>query len=183
MRVVVIQMSPSTVVQDNISCIHRLTDDACQSERPDLVVLPEMWSCLGGDRKTKVVAGEVLPKQGEVDDPGPIYQALQKLAARHRIILHGGSIGERGGDRLFNTTIVFGADGHELCRYRKIHLFDVVTTTGMTYRESDTFDPGDGIALFEAGGVSVGCAICYDLRFPPLFAALREGRTPSGIHG
>ena len=52
------------------------------------------------------------------------------LAAAHRVNIHGGSFLERGPERLFNTSVVFGRDGRELARYRKLHLFDVVTPDG-----------------------------------------------------
>ena len=54
----------------------------------------------------------------------------------HGIVVHGGSFLERGPERLYNTTVVFGPDGQELARYRKLHLFDVVTPDGREYRES-----------------------------------------------
>ena len=88
--------------------------------------------------------------------------------------MHGGSIAERAGDRLFNTTVVFDPDGREMARYRKIHLFDIVTPDGTGYRESATYGSGDEIVTCEADGVKVGCAICYDVRFPELFLALRR---------
>jgi nitrilase len=93
---------------------------------------------------------------------------------RHGITVHGGSIGEREGDHLFNTTLVFGPDGRELARYRKIHLFDVTTPNGQGYRESAMFGAGDAVVTCRADGVNLGLAICYDVRFPELFLALRR---------
>ena len=61
------------------------------------------------------------------------------MARSQRIIVHGGSIGEAGGEKLFNTTVVFDPDGAEIARYRKIHLFDIVTPDGTGYRESATY--------------------------------------------
>ena len=61
-----------------------------------------------------------------------------------------------------------------MARYRKIHLFDIVTPDGTGYRESATSGSGSEIVTYQAGGVKVGCAICYDLRFPELFLALRR---------
>ena len=48
------------------------------------------------------------------------------------------------GERLFNTTRgVRPATGSEIARYRKIHLFDIVTPDGTGYRESATFGAGE----------------------------------------
>ena len=55
-----------------------------------------------------------------------------------------------------------------------MHLFDIVAPDGTGYRESNTYGAGDEVVTYEADGVKVGCAICYDLRFPDLFWKLRE---------
>jgi nitrilase len=88
--------------------------------------------------------------------------------------VHGGSIVERSGEKLFNTTVVFDPSGGEIARYRKIHLFDIVAPDGTGYRESASFGSGTEIVTYEANGTKVGCAICYDVRFPELFLALRR---------
>ena len=75
---------------------------------------------------------------------------------------------------MFNTTVAFDPNGTEIARYRKIHLFDIVTPDGAGYRESATFGAGDEVVTYQANGVTVGCAICYDLRFAELFLALRR---------
>jgi predicted amidohydrolase len=87
---------------------------------------------------------------------GPTYAFLRDLAARHRIVLHGGSYleSEAGGERLYNTTVAFGRDGEELARYRKIHLFDVVTPEGREYRESATVGRGSEIVTYDAGATA-----------------------------
>ncbi len=179
MRVSVIQKSPNHVAADNLGQARDLVHRAVANDHPDLVVLPEMWSCLGGDRGSKWAASEPFPRSSAEPThggtaAGPLYSALRDLAQAERITLHGGSIAERVGDRLCNTTLVFGPQGHELARYRKIHLFDVVTPRGTNYRESEVFDAGNSIATFKVNDVVAGCAICYDLRFPELFARLRD---------
>ena len=75
---------------------------------------------------------------------------------------------------LHNTTVVFDRDGGEVARYRKIHMFDIETPDGVSYRESASFKPGDAVVTYDCEGTTVGCAICYDLRFPYLFQALVE---------
>ena len=99
---------------------------------------------------------------------------MQELAARHGIVLHGGSLIERAGAALYNTTVVFGPDGGELARYRKLHLFDIVTPDGREYRESATFTGGARVVCFDALGTRIGLSICYDLRFPELYVQLAK---------
>ena len=97
-------------------------------------------------------------------------------AIKHRIFVHAGSIMERieGEERIHNTSVVFNREGAEIARYRKIHLFDVTTPDGASYKESQTVKPGDEVVTYDCEGVTVGCSICYDLRFPDLFQALAE---------
>jgi len=174
MRVTVVQMNPGHVKTDNIDQARALIEGATVSDKPDLVSLPEMWTCLGGDRAAKFDQAEELPAPASPAPGGEAYEFLRGLARAHRIHVHGGSIGELAGDRLFNTSVVFDPEGREVARYRKIHLFDIVTPDGQGYRESATFGAGTEVVTFDAGGVRAGCAICYDVRFPELFLALRR---------
>ena len=116
---------------------------------PRLVALPEMWSCLGGDRETKFREAEELPSEGSNAEGGAAYEFLREVARGNAIHVHGGSIAELAGDRLYNTTLIFGPDGQEIARYRKIHLFDIVTPDGQGYRESAVFGAGEQVVTFK----------------------------------
>lgn len=174
MRVSVIQMCSGAQVAPNIEQAAGLIDAAVTADRPDIVALPEVWSSLGGSRADKFAASEALPPAGSNEPGGPAYEFLRSVAREKRIHVHGGSIVERDGERLFNTTLVFDPAGTEIGRYRKIHLFDIVTPDGQGYRESATFGGGADIVTCKVGGTEVGLAICYDVRFPELFLALRR---------
>ncbi len=180
MRAVAIQYSPGADKVCNIAAVEALIEASVGTERPCLVSLPEMWTCLGADRATKLAQSEALPAvhAEAAGGAGPAYRFLSQTARRLGLVLHGGSIGERAGDTLFNTTLVFGPDGLELARYRKIHLFDAVTPGGLGYRESSLFGAGDRVVTCAValphGPLTLGLSICYDLRFPELFLALRR---------
>jgi len=178
MKVALIQMNSQADKAANLAQAKRLIEQAVAEEQPDFVALPEMWTFLSEDDAGKRAAAEPVPG-------GEAYGLLQELAARHRIVLHGGSIIERAGERagierngaaVYNTTVVFDRDGRELARYRKLHLFDIVTPDGKEYRESATFTRGARTVCFDALGTRIGLSICYDLRFPELYAQLaRDG--------
>ncbi len=174
MRVSVVQMSPGHNKAENISQAACLIDGAVTSDRPDMLGLPEIWTCLGGDRAAKFEQAESLPPPDSNEPGGPAYEFLRGIARERRIHVHGGSIAERVGEKLFNTTLVFDQKGHEIARYRKIHLFDITTPDGAGYHESETFGAGEKVVTCDACGVRIGLAICYDLRFPELFSALRR---------
>jgi len=85
-----------------------------------------------------------------------------------------------GDDKLRNTSVLVGPDGELHATYNKLHLFDV-EVEGTVYRESDAEAPGDEEVVADAGGLRIGMAVCYDLRFPELFRimALRGARAIS----
>ena len=169
MKVSLIQMNSISDKAANIAAAKALIERAVTEEKPDWVLLPEQFDWAGGKRGDKLANCETLPG-------GPAYAMAQTMAKTHRIFLHAGSIMERvaGEDRIHNTTVVFNREGEEIARYRKIHLFDVTTPDGVPYRESETVKPGDAVVTYDCEGVTVGCSICYDLRFPDLFLALAE---------
>ena len=63
----------------------------------------------------------------------------------------------------------------KFARYDKMHLFDVDLPTGESWRESNTYSAGNGAVLVNGTPVGkLGLTICYDLRFPTLFARIAE---------
>ncbi len=167
MKVSLIQMNSGSDKRANLASAEALIERAVSEDRPDWVLLPEVFDFMGGDRRAKREAAETLPD-------GPAYRMLQGLASRHGIHVHAGSILEAipGEDRIANTTLAFDRAGREVARYRKIHLFDITTPDGVDYKESAAIRPGDAVVTYPCEDVIVGCAICYDLRFPALFQAL-----------
>ena len=174
MKVTVVQMNSGANKDDNIAQARRLIENAVDQDRPDIVSLPEVWDSLGGDRATRMANAEHLPLKGSNEPGGPAYEFLRETARAAKVHVHGGSIIEQGPEKLLNTTVVFNPEGTEIARYRKMHMFDIVGPDGTGYRESNAYDAGDDIVTYEANGVKVGCAICYDVRFPDLFWELRK---------
>jgi nitrilase len=172
MRVTVIQMNQGSDKPANIAQARRLIEGALAADRPDLITLPETWTNLGGGREARAAAAELLPEPG--GSGGPAYEFLREVARANAIHVHGGSMIEQGPEKLFNTSVVFDPDGREIARYRKIHLFDITGPDGTGYRESALYGGGDALVTFEAGGVRFGCTICYDMRFPEQYLALRR---------
>ena len=139
--------------------------DKLAGQGADLVVLPEMFHFLGPD--------EQKPSQAE-PIPGPCIDRLQQKAKEKRIFLHCGSLLEKDGGKIYNSTVVFNRRGEQVAFYRKIHLFDVEIQGGIVYRESAVVTPGKDITTFDCEGVTIGLSICYDLRFPELYRRLAD---------
>jgi predicted amidohydrolase len=174
MRISVIQMTPTPDLQRNVDQARALLTACIREDRPDMVCLPECWTCIGADAATTRASAEALPTPGSGGRGGTAYEFLRGIAREHGIAVHGGSIGELDDGRLFNTTVAFDREGRETARYRKIHMADFTGPDGTRYGESDLYGAGDRTVVFDAGELKAGCAICYDLRFPELFHALRR---------
>jgi len=165
-KVALVQLNGHPEKARNLEAVERLVDEVCAAEAPELVALPEMVTSIGARREARLAAAETFPD-------GEMYGLLQGLARRHGVALHGGSLLEAGPEgKCFNTTVVFGPDGSERARYRKIHLFDITTPSGKVFRESDNFAAGREVVTTPALGTTLGLSICYDLRFPELYQAL-----------
>ena len=164
MKLGLIQMNVGSDKIANLQKAARLVDELVAKSAPDWVALPEMFDYAGTDKR----------ENAEILGEGPAYKCAQALARKHSITLHAGSFHEQRGDaRISNTSVVFNGEGEQIARYRKLHLFDIVTPSGISYAESAQIAPGDEVVTYEAGGLMFGAAICYDLRFPDLFQALR----------
>ena len=162
MRVALLQLNSRDDKSANIATITRLFEEKIAGRDVDLVAAPEYSTFLGGLREEQWAAAETFPD-------GEGYRALQGLAKTYGVAVHTGSMIERDGNKHYNTSVVFGPDGTELARYRKIHLFDVETPGGHVFRESDVIDRGGEIVDFTFDGHKFGCSICYDMRFSELY--------------
>jgi predicted amidohydrolase len=134
-----------------------------------MLFTPEMSGLL--DRDGARAASKL--RREEEDE---VLSACQAAAAAHGIWLHLGSLAVRNsGDRLSNRGFVIDPGGSIRARYDKIHLFDVDLPTGESWRESSVYRPGSGAAVVDGTPAgTLGLSICYDLRFPDLFARLAE---------
>ena len=169
MKISVIQTNSVHDKARNIGQVKTLIEAAVAADRPDVVVLPEVWNYRGGSTADKLANADEIPG-------GAAYEALQMLARTHKVWVHGGSLVEKipGGAQVYNTTCVFNREGREVARYRKIHMFDITAPDGTPYNESASVKAGDEVVLYDLEGLKVGCSICYDMRFAELYITLAQ---------
>jgi len=170
MKVINIQLTSVPNVDQNLTAIESYLVSCGTDINGSVVVLPECCVYFGGRDNHNLKLAEQL---GE----GPIQSALKGLAKRFSCYLVAGSVPTKttAQNKYANTCFVYSPSGELLCHYQKIHLFDVdVSDNTKSYRESDTTEAGDEIITFDTPWGRVGVAICYDLRFPALFQALRD---------
>lgn len=167
MKVAVIQMNAQNDKAANVRKAFALLERAVATERPDLIVLPENFTSYSTDPAVMAANAEAMPG-------GAVYEALSRFARDHKVAIHAGSMSEKAAGKPFNTSLVFDRDGREIARYRKIHRFDITAPDGTAYFESAVVGGGSAVVTYELDGFTIGCAICFDLRFGELFRALTD---------
>ncbi|SFR69840.1 carbon-nitrogen family hydrolase [Halogeometricum limi] len=157
MNVAAVQIPAAESVEANVErAVSRVR--AAAEKGAELVVLPEMWN-------VGYFAFDAYEAAAEPVD-GPTATRLSELAAELGIHLHGGSIVERDGGDLYNTSLLFDPAGDRIATYRKVHLF------GYESEESAILTPGEDVVAADTELGTVGLTTCYDLRFPELYRQL-----------
>ncbi|HBQ26058.1 MAG TPA: carbon-nitrogen hydrolase [Syntrophomonas sp.] len=166
-KIGVIQMSVTDDKDANLKKAKAMIIEACQ-QGAQLVVLPEVFN--------SPYQTELFPNYAE-PYPGETTRLLSSLAAKHEVLLVGGSIIEKDADgQLYNSSFVFDEKGQLLGRHRKVHLFDINLPDKITFRESDTLNSGNSITVIRHQRLCFSIMICYDFRFPELArTAVLEG--------
>lgn len=166
-KVAAIQMASGPNIAGNLDEASRLIAKAAE-QGARLVVLPEFFAIMGMSEQDKVVARE-QPGQG------PIQSFLSETARRHKIWLVGGSIplAASAPDKVLNSCLMFDDRGEQVARYDKIHLFSL-ELGNERYDEARTIEPGNQVVVVDSPFGRIGLAVCYDLRFPELFRAMRD---------
>jgi nitrilase len=106
--------------------------------------------------------------ENAVEVPGPITQRLADTAARHQMVLVVG-VNERDGGSLYNTQLIFDADGSLLLKRRKIT---------PSYHERMIWGQGDGsgFRVAQTAVGRVGALACWEHYNPLARFALMEER-------
>ena len=135
----------------------------------EILFTPEMSGLL--DRDSARAGKNLRPEDNDV-----VLAAAREAARRNHIWVSVGSLAVLGDEgKVANRAFVIDREGVIRARYDKMHLFDVDLPTGESWRESNTYSPGHGAVLVNGTPVGkLGLTICYDLRFPLLFARLAE---------
>lgn len=166
-KVAAIQMASGPNVAGNLNEARRLIEKAA-AQGARLVVLPEYFPIMGMADTDKLAVRE---QPGS----GTIQNFLSEMARQHKIWLVGGSIplAASSPDKVLNTCLLFDDQGRQVARYDKIHLFNL-DLGNEHYRETNTIEPGKKVVVADSPFGRIGLAVCYDLRFPELFRAMKD---------
>ncbi len=130
--------------------------------KPNFILFPECFLFLSNKIKFSLEMSH------------PAIKFFQDFANKNNVNILLGSLPIREDKNLFNRTITINSNGTVISIYDKIHMFDVNLINKESYKESDTFTPGQNLKTFLIDDVKFGHSICYDLRFPKLYRSLAK---------
>jgi len=161
-----VQMNAGPEVADNLPVAGDLIRRA-RDAGAELISLPEV--------AVSVTTGRAETfKRARPAHEHPAIPFFRDLARETGAILHVGSLTVKLPDeeRVANRTYVFTPADGIVATYDKIHMFDVDLDGGESYRESNSFRPGDEAVVVDTRWCRLGLSICYDVRFAYLYRAL-----------
>lgn len=171
MSVAVIQLASQDDIRANLACARSLLEQVAEAGAR-LAVLPENFAAMGrGD----------LPAVGraEAEGSGPILPWLRQAARDLQLWIVAGTLplppDGQPQAKPRACSLLIDAQGQRVARYDKLHLFDAeVADSRGRYRESDDYAAGERLVVADTPVGRLGMTVCYDLRFPELFIALRQ---------
>ncbi len=164
-RVGLVQLRTGKNIQENLVQAEGFIRDAAR-RGANYVQTPENTLVM------EVDAQHLLEKISPEDQTEGVAQ-FSRLAQELRIWLHIGSLAIKVGERrAVNRAFLFAPNGEAVCRYDKIHMFDVDLPSGESYRESATFEPGTCTYVADLPWGGLGMATCYDMRFGEQYKAM-----------
>jgi predicted amidohydrolase len=167
-RIALFQSTTGIDPEENARALVEAVREAA-SGGAEMLFTPEMSGLL--DRDSSRAAKNLRTQEND-----EVLAAASEAAAQNRIWLHIGSLAVLVDDgKVANRSFVIDREGKIRATYDKLHLFDVDLPTGESWRESNVYSAGSGVVLVNGTPVGkIGLTICYDLRFPGLFARLAE---------
>ena len=165
LRVRILQVNSDRDAQRSLAAIERRLGP---SGATDLVALPEVFAVRGHHDRLRAAAESI---------PGPTTEHLARWARRLDAWILGGSLAERRGRFIYNTSILLDRAGKLAAVYRKRHLFAARLTDGATVCEADLYQPGRRAVITTIEGWRCGLSICFDVRFPEDYRAYAAAGT------
>lgn len=165
-KVACIQTSSGEDPKKNILKLENLFQKTFK-KKPDLICLPECVSLLTDSKK--ILGNYSVKKSNE------FVEFVKKKAQSNSCYILIGSLSYKNkNNKFFNRSILISPEGKLLIYYDKINLFDVTLSEKEIYLESNLYDPGKKICVYNLPWGKIGFTICYDLRFPLLYKKLSK---------
>lgn len=155
MRLSLIQMNSAEEPAANVAKAERLIDEAVESGRPDMVVLPEFFNTIYFAQHRDYAYMDLA----EHED-GPTTTAMRAKAREHGIHLVSTIFEEESAGVYYDTAMLIDRQGEIAGKYRKAQPAAVQSLEKIYFRYGSYFP------VFEVEGWRVGFIVCYDTFFP-----------------
>lgn len=164
MKIAIAQNTATSDLNHNLTTLERFMLKAKEAGA-ELLVLPEMAYFQGKRRESEQVCQQYAEQ----------VQRFRSLAKQYQLALIPGTLREPTDhpQRWYNTLLFIDAEGNLLSQYRKLFLYQA-SLPDRNYDETQYSVPGKEIVTLAWRGVTLGFAICFDLRFPELFRSLKK---------
>ena len=147
--------------EKNLEKVNNYIERYCENDL-DLVVLPEFFST--------GVHHESFINAPEDTNGGVVVARLSETAKKFNTNIVCGSVIERDGDKLYNTSFVVDREGKIVGKYRKIHLFRFFGGNEDSYITAGNLPP----LVVELDFARVGVSVCFDIKYPLLYKNLMK---------
>jgi len=164
-KVACIQLNSRQSISKNLVHTKRFINKAC-NKGVDFILTPEVSNIVS-------LSKHHLLKNTYLEDKDPFLNEIKLLAKERSVwILLGSIIIKNKKNKLYNRSYLINSSGKVVCKYDKIHMFDVDISKGESYKESTIFTKGKKLVTAKLPWGQLGMSICYDLRFPSLYRKL-----------
>ena len=153
MKLGLVQMKMTDDSARNLDTAAQMTKDAARNGA-QIVCFPELFTSLYFPQKEKA---EAIPET----IPGRTTRVLSKMAKENGVVLVAGSLYEQSRGHMYNTAVVFDADGRLLGKYRKVHI-----PQDESFYEQNYFSPGNQFKVFKTRFGKIAVLICFDQWYP-----------------
>lgn len=124
--------------------------------RPDTIVLPELWNICEFDEELKE---KVMGERERVN------KLFSKLSKKLNVNIIGGSVANFYNGEVKNTSFIYNRSGELISFYDKTHLY-------IGSDEDEFISQGCKFITFEIDNVKCSVAICFDISFPEMIRKL-----------
>ena len=133
--------------------------DLASKDKPDLILLPELYTTAGWSGKPWGAQAETVP--------GRITDFFAKKAKRYGTYIFCPLL-QKEGPRFYNSLVLLDRKGEIAGVYHKMHPVICEIRQGIV--------PGTRPGVFDTDFGRIGCAICYDLNFPDVAEGLARSK-------
>jgi hypothetical protein len=157
-------------VEDNLRMVLEALDNAAPYQ-PHIICFPEIVLHQGW------AMSEMMSLAQSVPGPASELIAQKARTLKTHVVF---CLLERDGERIYNTAVLITPNGEVGGKYRKYQ--------PTSYEMEDGVTPGEFVPVWETAVGRIGCAICFDLKFPEVGLALSRSDArlvlwPSMFHG